>query len=345
MNETKTVLLTGVTGFLGSHTAIQLLQKGYHVVGTLRSMARAESIKNIIAEHTSRVDNLRFAEADLLDAAVWPSLMAGIDYVQHVASPFPRSLPKTEEELIKPAKQGTLHVLKAAAEAGVKRVVLTSSSGSIAYGKPKGGRSATFTEKDWTDTSNLKDTTPYIRSKTLAERAAWEFIEQDTSGMELTTVCPGAILGPILEQDFGTSANMVVKTMDGSSPAIPKIAFNIIDVRSVAEILIRAMETPAAAGQRYTAAEGFMSFKDIAMTLREAYPERKGIPSRGLPNFMTRLIALFEPSLKAILFNLDVERRIDFSKTMKELNWQPKPTKDAVLATAESLIRLGVVKA
>ncbi|MCB0637865.1 MAG: aldehyde reductase [Lewinella sp.] len=343
MSTNQTVLLTGVTGFLGSHTTIQLLEKGYRVIGTLRKLDRAPAIQAVIARHTDRVDQLSFAEADLRDAAVWPRLMAGVDYVQHIASPFPRVLPKNDDELLIPARDGALQVLRAAAQHGVRRVVLTSSTGAIVYGKTPEQRSATFTESDWTDVTNRRDTTPYFRSKTMAERAAWGFIAEDDSGLELTTVCPGAILGPVLEADFGTSANMVIKTMDGSSPAIPRIGFDMVDVRSVADLLIRAMEMPGAAGQRYIASAGYRTFKQLADTLREAYPDRK-IPSRMLPNLMVRLIARIEPSLKPILVDLGVERRVSNEKAMRELNWSPRPVEEAILACAGSLIDHGIIK-
>lgn len=336
------VLLTGVTGFLGSHTTIQLLEKGYQVVGTLRNKARMAEIKAVIAQHTNHIEQLTFAEADLLDEAVWMKLMQDIDFVQHIASPFPSVLPKNEDELIVPAKKGTLSILKAAAQNGVKRVVVTSSSGAIVYGKSLNERNRTFTENDWTDETNKKDSTPYFRSKTIAEKAAWAFIEKDNSGLELTTVCPGAILGPVLEKDFGSSANIVIKTMDGSSPVVPKIGFDTVDVRSVADLLIKAMELPQAANQRYIGSAGFMTFQEVAKTLKAAYPDRK-IPTGMLPNFFVKLYSNIEPSLKPILIDLGVQRKVDNTKAKQELGWQPIDNKEAVLSCAESLIALGIV--
>jgi dihydroflavonol-4-reductase len=338
------VLLTGITGFLGSHTAIQLLNKGYQVIGTMRDLKRADAIKSVIAQHTDKIAHLSFVQASLEQQEVWNEVMQGIDYVQHIASPFPQKLPKNENDLILPAKNGTLHVLWAASAHGVKRVVLTSSSGAILYGKEKDKRSGIYSEKDWTNVENKQDSTPYFRSKTIAEQAAWDFITQDKSGLELVTICPGAILGPVLEQDFGTSANIVIKTMDGSSPAIPQIGFDMIDVRSVAEMHVLAMEAPEAKGERFICSGGFMSFKEVAQILREAYPKNKKIPTRSLPDFMTRLIAIIEPTLKPILIDLSVERRVDNSKARKLLKWQPILNKEAVLACAESLIKLGVLK-
>lgn len=338
----KNVLLTGVTGFLGSHTAIQLLEKGYHVTGTLRNQNRAEEIRAVIAQHTSQIDHLYFAVADLEDRSIWVDLCTGKDFVQHIASPFPRVLPKDENELIRPAKAGVLNILEAASSTGVKRVVLTSSTGAIMYGNTK-GRQNTFKEEDWTDINNRKDTTPYFRSKTIAEKAAWEFIEQDSSGLELVTICPGAILGPVLEKDFGTSANIVIKLLDGSSPALPNIGFDMVDVRSVAELHILAMESKNAANQRYVGSSGYFSFPEVADVLRKKYLERK-IPKFILPDIMVRLFSLLDQTLKPILLDLSAERRLDHLKAQNELGWNPLSNEEAILSCASSVFAQGIVK-
>ncbi len=337
------VLLTGVSGFLGSHTAIQLLEKGYSVAGTLRDMNRADSIKDIISNHTANIDLLSFVEADLNDAAVWSRIVDGVDYIQHIASPFPRELPKNEQDLIRPAKDGTLAIMRAAARHGVKRVVLTSSTGAIVYGKDKENRSGTYTEGDWTDFHNRRDTTPYFRSKTIAEKAAWDFVRNDDPDLELATVCPGAILGPILEEDFGTSANLVIKTLDGSVPALPNIGFDCVDVRSVANLLILAMEKKEAAGERFIGSSGYLKFVDIARILKRQYPDRK-VPKAVLPNVMVRLFSNIDPTLKPILNDLGVERKVDHSKAKNLLGWNPTGTEEAVIACAESALELGLVK-
>ncbi|MCB0641563.1 MAG: aldehyde reductase [Phaeodactylibacter sp.] len=337
------VLLTGVTGFLGSHTTIQLLNKGYQVVGTLRDKSRAAGIRSVIGKQTDRLDLLSFAEADLSDTSIWKDLMAGIDYVQHIASPFPRLLPKNESELIEPARNGTLAILRAAAEQKVKRVVMTSSIAAVSYGRPTNQRSGNYNETDWTDVSNKKDTTPYFRSKTIAERAAWDFIASDPSGLELATVCPGAILGPVLEKDFGTSANLVIKCMDGSAPALPKLSFEVVDVRSVADLQIRAMENPAAANQRFIATAGLMNYREIADVLRAAHPDRK-IPKRILPNFAVRLYSNIEPTIKPMLLELGIQRRLDHSKSVEQLGWTPISPKEAILSCASSIFEQGIIK-
>lgn len=340
MSTTK-ILLTGVTGFLGSHTAIQLLNKGYTVVGTLRSKDRVPSIKEIIGKYTANIANLSFAEADLNDSKIWYALTKNMDYVQHVASPFPRVLPKNEDDLIIPAREGTLNILKAASANSVKRVVMVSSLAAIVYGKRKTELNAVFNENDWTDETYTKDTTPYFRSKTIAEKAAWAFMKQTNTKLELSAVLPGAILGTVLEKDFGTSANIVIKPLEGM-PALPKIGFEIVDVRSVADLLIRAMEMPQAAGNRYIASAGYLTFKEVAQILKQQYPERK-MPTKELPNFAARLFSIFEPSLKPILLELGIRRKTEINKANKQLNWQPLSPQEAVIACAKSVFESSIL--
>jgi len=340
-NHSK-VLLTGVNGFLGLHTTIQLLNHGYRVLGTLRNLNRAHEIEKLISKHVSNEVQLRIAEAHLTDENVWHDLMKGIDYVLHIASPFPSVLPKHEDELVKPAKNGTLNVLNAATENGIQRVVMTSSSGAIIYGKEKSKRSGTYTENDWTDLTYKKDTTPYYRSKTIAEKAAWDFIHRDNRGLELSTICPGAMLGPVLSKDLSASINIVKKTMDGSSPSVPKIGYDIVDVRSVADLHIQVMEMKEAAGERFIGSAGYLTFKQVADILHEKYPDRK-IPKSKLPNFAVKIISNFEKTLKPLLLDLDVERKLDNSKAKKVMNWEPISSKEAVLSCAASLIDLDLL--
>ncbi len=335
------VLLTGVTGFLGSHITIQLLNKGYEVVGTMRDLKRSLEMLEVLGKYAS-TEKLTFVQADLTHDNDWNDLMKGVEFVQHIASPFPRTLPKTDREIVETAVQGTLNVLRAAAANSIKRVVLTSSTGAIVYGKTKGLESKTYNEEDWTDAKNYSDTTPYFRSKTLAERVAWEFVESDKSGLELTTICPGAILGPVIEKDFGTSANIVIKTIDGSTPAIPQIGFDMVDVRSVAELHVLAMEKSEAANERFVGSAGFMTFKDVADTLRFKYRDRK-IPKALLPNFMVKAISNFDSTLKPILIDLGKKRKVDNSKAKTLLGWKPLSNKEAVISCAESVIQMGIV--
>ncbi|HEA28568.1 MAG TPA: aldehyde reductase [Leeuwenhoekiella sp.] len=339
--DNKRVLLTGVTGFLGSHTAIQLLNKGYQVVGTLRNKNRINSIKEVIGKLTPNIKNLTFAEADLNDSNIWLELSKNVEYIQHIASPFPRTMPKSDNELIIPAKEGTLNILKAARANHVKRVVMVSALGAITYGKTKEELKRVFNENDWTDVSNRKDTTPYYRSKTIAEKAAWDFIKTKKTELQLTTICPGAILGPVIDTDFGTSANIIISLLNGSLPALPKIEFDIVDVRSVADLLIKAMEMPQAANNRYIAASGHFNYAAIAQILKQEYPDTK-IPSLVLPDFVTKLFSIFQPLLKPVLLE-NVRRKINTSKATKELNWQPLSSQEAILSCAESVLENKIV--
>ena len=340
MIKSKKVLLTGITGFVGSHTAIQLLEKGYEVIGTLRNKQRQNAIEQVIQKHTTQTNQLSFVEIDLgAPLEKWQKTMQGVDYVLHIASPFPTKLPKNENDLILPAKNGTLNILKAATHQRVKRVIITSSTGAAAYGKRKVGE---FTEKDWTDITNKKDTTPYFRSKTGAEQAAWEYENNTPNASELVTILPGAILGPVLEKDFGNSANIVKKMLDGSMPALPRIGFEVVDVRSVANAHIKALETPEAAGNRYLCTNGFLEFKEIAQILRANYPKRK-IPKTVLPNFMVRLFSNIDPETKPVLLELGTRRTVNHRKIKEELRWDPISAKQSVLDCANSLMELNIV--
>ncbi|MDY0931647.1 aldehyde reductase [Chryseobacterium sp. CFBP8996] len=337
----KKVLLTGVTGFLGSHTTIQLLNKDFDVIGTLRSKDRISSIRETIGKYSPNINNLTFAEADLSDEEIWLDLTKDVDYVLHIASPFPRELPKHENDLIEPAKRGALNILKAATANSVKRVVMVSALGTITYGKTKEELSSVFDENDWTDESNLKDTTAYYRSKTIAEKAAWDFLEEEEAKLEFTTICPAAILGPVIDNDYGTSANIIIGLLNGSLPALPKIEFDIIDVRSVADLLIKAMEMPQAANNRYIASAGHYNYKEIAQILKQQYPERT-IPTFLLPDFITKIFSIFQPLLKPVLLE-NVTRKINSSKAGKDLNWQPLSAKEAILSCAESILESNIV--
>lgn len=335
------VAVTGVTGFLGAHTTIQLLNRGYHVRGTLRNMERAEHIRTIIARHTEHVDRLSFFEIDLLDSVQqWEIAFADVAQVVHIASPFPTRLPKNENDLIEPARTGTLHVLGAATSLGIQRVVLTSSIGAVMYGHRKRG---VFSEQDWTNVANKKDTTAYFRSKTIAEQSAWEFVKTTPNAPELVTILPGAILGPVLDgKDHGTSANIVKKMMDGSLPAIPKIGYPMVDVRSVADAHILALEHPQAAGNRYLCTNGYLEFQEVAGILQREFPTRK-IPSMQLPDFVVRLFSYIDPETAPVLNDLGAKREMDTAKIDTQLGWQPIDLDASVRATAQSLIDLGVL--
>ena len=332
--SSKTVLITGITGFLGAHTAIAFLRKGYRVVGTLRDRTREASIRALIAEHLGAPPELSCVEIDLTSPQErWDKALRGVDYVAHIASPFPTRIPETDAEIVEPAVTGTLNVLRAATAHAVTRVIVCSSTGAAVYGRRKVG---IFTEADWTDVTNLADTTPYFRSKTLAERAAWEYVEVTAAAPELVTILPGAILGPVLEKDFGTSANIVKKMLDGSMPAVPKIGLDCVDVRSVAEAFVRAVEVPSAAGERFLCSSDYLTFADISATLKKAYPDRK-VPTARLPDFLVRLFSYVDPETKPILNDLNSERRIDHTKITTMLGLEFIGKEKLILDCAASL--------
>jgi len=230
--EHKVVLFTGVSGFLDSHVAIQLLQKGYHL-GTLRYIHRVDSIRNTIGNYATNSNNLTFTEADLLDRNIWGELTKNMDFVQHIASPFPAGLPKSESDLLFSARLGTLDIMEVATLNRVKGIVVTYYIGAIAYAKSSQELEQTLDENSWTDENNLKDTTACYRSKTTTEKAAWDYLKNNDTNLEVSTVCPGAILGPMLENDFGTCAKIVVTLLKGSLSAVTKIHFDDVYVRWV----------------------------------------------------------------------------------------------------------------
>ncbi len=333
------VLVTGIGGFLGRHVAASLLRQGYDVRGTVRSLSRTEEIEAGIrsAEGVASRGDLTFVTADLLSDAGWDEAMVGADYVMHVASPFPNSVPKDENELIRPARDGALRVLKAAKMAGVRRVVLTSSIAAINYGA---GR-APFTEADWTDVDGPL-TTPYYKSKTIAERAAWTFAKAE--GLELAVVNPGMILGPILGGDPGTSVGLIRGMMRGKYPAMPDFRVAVVDARDVADAHVQAMIVPEAAGERFIAAGKAMSFKDIVAVLKTTHPAyAKKMPKFVLPNWMARLAAPFDPGVRLILKELGRDARVSNEKARRVLGWQPRTEVEAIRASAQSLIDTGRV--
>ncbi|MEO0526405.1 MAG: NAD-dependent epimerase/dehydratase family protein [Bacteroidota bacterium] len=334
------VVVTGITGFLGSHIAIQLLKKGYKVLGTLREISRASEIKNIIGKHTDKVANIGFIEANLMDGLEkWVEVTKDQDYIINVASPFPSVMPKNDMELVEPAKKGILTILEAATINRVKKVVHTSSTGAAVYGERKKG---TFTEKDWTNEHNKKDTTAYFRSKTIAEKAAWAFLERTQDAPKFTTILPGLILGPVLERDFGNSANLVKKFLDGSVPAIPQVGYELIDVRSVADLHLKAMESEKANGQRFVATNGYVKLKEVAGHLKMAYPDKK-IPKMLLPDFLVRIFSLIDKETQPLLTELNSERKVDATKAKTLLDWNPISNEKAILDCAETLYKHNIL--
>jgi nucleoside-diphosphate-sugar epimerase len=269
----------------------------------------------------------------------------GCAYVHHVASPFPLELPKHEDDLIVPAREGTLRVLRAARDSGVKRVVLTSSYAAVGYGWPA-SRTAEFTEKDWSvvDESSGVKVPPYQKSKTIAEKAAWEFIEKEGRELELAVVNPVGVFGPIIGKDVGTSVQIVKKLMDGSMPGCPQVQIGAVDVRDIADLHIRAMTDSKAKGERFlgVADHGVVSFLDIARIIRAKRPEyAKKVPTMQVPNFLLRIAAVFDPSIRQVLPELGRTMEISNEKAKTLLGWTPRPTEESVVDTVDTLVSGG----
>lgn len=338
------VLVTGGSGFLGAHCILALLKGGYRIRTTVRSAKREADVMAMLkAGGVEPGDGLSFAIADLMNDAGWPQAVAGCDYVLHVASPFPPGVPKHEDDLIVPAREGALRLLRAARDANVKRVVLTSSFAAIGYGKmPPDGRP--FTEESWTDPTAR--VSAYVKSKTLAERAAWDFIAAEGGRLELAVVNPVGIFGPVLGSDHSTSTEFVQRMMNGAMPGLPRLSFGVVDARDVADLHVRAMTNPAAKGERFLAVSGdFMTVREIAQTLKTRLGEAAArVKTRELPDWLVRIVGLFNPEVAQLVPELGKVKNATNAKAVRLLGWAPRSREDALASTGESLIRLGLLK-
>lgn len=340
----STVLVTGGSGFIGSYCVLHLLAAGHTVRTTVRNLKREPEVRALLKEGAADPNApLSFFAADLTSDAGWREAVSGCDYVLHVASPLPEKLPKDENELIIPAREGALRVLRATRDARVKRVVLTSSFAAIGYGHPE--QAAPFTEADWTDPRG-SDVNAYAKSKTLAERAAWDFIAREGGSLELSTVNPVGVFGPVLGPDYSASILLVQRFMDGALPGLPRLYFGAVDVRDVADLHLRAMTSPAAKGERFLALAGdFLSMLDIARILkRRMGPAAKRVPTRQFPDWVIRLAQYRDPAIKQILPELGKKKNATGEKAQRVLGWTPRSNEEAIVATATSLVRLGLLK-
>jgi len=327
------VLVTGASGFIAEHCIIELLKNGYSVKGSLRSMNREQEVRDAVKTETDDT-KLEFCKLDLLEDDGWEDAMWDCDYLMHVASPFVIEDPKDENELIKPAKEGTLRALNAAKKAGIKRVVLTSSVAAVNSHMMSG----TSDHTTWTDI-NSKYVTPYQKSKTIAEKAAWDFYNnQDNSNkMELAVINPGGVMGPQLGNDLGGASTQIVSQLiSGKFPMIPALSFPFIDVRDVAILHLKAMTTPDADGKRFIAAHSKPTWMyEVAEVLSAAGYEK--IKLKKAPSFMLKLIGLFDNKTKSLVPMLDKYVPCDNSQTVKILNWEPMPWEQAFIEHAKSI--------
>lgn len=344
-NADTLVLVTGGSGFVGSHCILQLLQQDYQVRATIRSLKKQGTVLDMLKSvDISDFEHLSFVEADLTQDQNWDRAVAGCDYVLHVASPIFLRLPEHEDEMIKPAVEGTLRVLKAARNAGVKRVVMTSNFGAVGYSHPD--RTTLVTEESWTD-PHQPGLSAYNKSKVLAEKAAWDFIQRESGKLELTVINPMGIFGPSLNADLSSGFGLLQKVLDGSMQRLPDMRMGIVDVRDVADLHLRAMRSPEAKGQRFLAlAGGTMSLLEIAELVKRKMPQVGARAStKKMPTWLLRLAAIFNPQAKAILPMVGIYREASNAKARSLLGWQPRSNEEAILATVACMVKYGALKA
>jgi nucleoside-diphosphate-sugar epimerase len=330
----KTVLVTGGSGFLGSWCVIELLRRGHRVRTTVRDLDREPQVRAAIAPEIDPGNRLAFFAADLQRDDGWAEAVEGCDRVLHVASPFPPAQPKDPDELIVPARDGTLRVLRASLAAGVERVVVTSSVAAVAgSGRPLSERR---TEEDWTDLSG--ELSPYVRSKTIAERAAWDLVREEGAESRLAVVNPGAISGPVLSEDRSFSLQAIERLLNGM-PGVPRIGWSFVDVRDVADLEIRAMDAPEAGGERFIATDEFMWMAEVAAVLREELgADASKVPTRSVPSLLVKAMALFDPAIRGVVGQLGRKVQYSSEKARTVLGWSPRSSRDSVLDTARSIV-------
>jgi nucleoside-diphosphate-sugar epimerase len=341
--EQGTVLVTGGSGFLGGWCVAELLRRGHAVRTTVRDGSREAELRGRVGRlapdlPASADERLSVVVADLIEDAGWADAVAGCDGVLHVASPFPLVQPKDPDELIVPAREGTLRVLRAAFGAGAGRVVVTSSVAAVGGSAKGSGRP--LDESDWTDLDD-PSLTPYARSKTIAERAAWDLAAELGATDRLAVVNPGAILGPVGSAERSPSLEVVQRLLNGM-PGAPRIGFNLVDVRDVADLQIRALGDPAAAGKRFVAVRSFEWMEDIARILRERLGEDAAkVPKRRVPDLMVRAMGLFDPGVRAVTGQLGRKQEYSSARAAELLGWAPRPIEETTADCARSMIATG----
>jgi dihydroflavonol-4-reductase len=336
---TNSVLVSGGSGYIAGFLIRQLVAEGWNVHTTVRSLAKENAVRQLLAVDNSR---LKFFAADLTTDAGWAEAMAGCSHVAHLASPLPSGIPKDANELIVPARDGALRALRAARAAGVKRFVMTSSVAAISYGRGRGVHH--FTEADWT-LLDKPGISAYVQSKTIAERAAREWVAKEGAGIEFCSINPSVVLGPVWSRDYSASVVAVQKLLDGSMRALPDIGFGVVDVRDVADLHVRALQAPGMAGERFIASGRFMKLRQIADVLRAQFGAQAHLVStREVPDWLVRVAALFNPLAKAVVGELGSVRNQDASHAKAVLGWATRPVEHSIVQTASCLIDLGIVK-
>ena len=334
-----TVLVSGGSGYIAGFLIRQLLVEGWRVHTTVRSLAKEAAVRALLQGDDSR---LAFFAADLNADAGWAEAMAGCSHVAHVASPLPMGVPKDADELIVPARDGALRALRAAKAAGVKRFVMTSSVAAIAYGRGRGVHH--FTEADWTDLSQ-PGLTPYIQSKTVAERAARDWVAKEGGDMAYVSICPSVVLGPVWSRDYSASVMVVRKLLDGGMPVCPDIGFGVVDVRDVADLHVRALTAPGIAGERFIANGRFLKLREVAEVLRaQLGADARKVTTRNVPDWLVRVAARFHPLARAVVGELGSVRHQSPAHAKAVLGWQTRPVEESIVDTARSLLALGIVK-
>ncbi len=333
------VLVTGASGYIAGYVVKALIADGWSVSGTIRSLARADAVR---ASLGVTADQLPLTAADLTSDAGWAEAAAGCDFVQHIASPLPTGAVKTDNDLIIPARDGALRLLRAAKAAGVKRVVMTSSVAAMYYGMT--GKDRTYSEADWSDLSSPA-TGAYAKSKTIAERTARDWVAAEGGGMEYCTINPALVLGPVLGNDFSGSLIVITKLLNGELPGLPAIGFGICDVRDIAAAHVAAMTTPGIDGERFLCSGDYLTMADVAAILKSRLADKaKRVPTMKLPNFLVRVSALFDEQVKIVLPELGRTRVGDSSHARAVIGWNPRPAAESIVDTARSLIAAGLVK-
>ena len=336
------VLLTGISGWIAKHTAIELLNSDYEVLGTVRNKNLIDQTKETIGKYAS-TDKLSFVELNLVKDDGWNDAAKGCKYIFHIASPFPMKVSNNREILLPPAVDGTLRVLKAGVSAGVEQIIKTSSIVAM-FRKPNRSNPYTFGENDWTDENWIEGVSDYFLSKTKAERTAWEFMESKGLKNKLTTVNPGGVFGDALDKKGGTSIEYVRQFMSGKFPGAPKFAVLISDVKDVAKAHVACIGNKKVCGRRLIVGKEVKKLVELSQLMAEAMPEyAKKLPKKELPNFMVKLISYFDSSAKTMIPDLGIMMQTDTSYAEELLGFKFKPAKDCMAENAKSVVRLGLV--